>query len=144
MRPIVVDTSVFVAALLARKGANREVLRRCLKGDYVPLMGEALFAEHEAVLARETLFARCPLSRAEREALLDAHLRVCRWTRIYFTWRPNLRDESDNHLVELAVAGGAEAIVTRNVRDLKGAQLRFDALRVLRPEEIVKEARWER
>jgi len=37
--------------------------------------------------------------------------------RIYFLWRPNLRDEADNHLVELAVAGGAQAVVTRNKRD---------------------------
>src|SRR6266513_5375089 len=50
------------------------------------------------------LFARCRLSAAEREELFDIYLARCRWTRIYFLWRPNLRDESDNHLVELAVA----------------------------------------
>jgi putative PIN family toxin of toxin-antitoxin system len=144
MSPIVLDTSVFVAALLARGGANREMLRRCLQGDCVPLMGEGLYAEHEAVLAREGLFARCPLDRREREALFDAYLRACRWTRIYYLWRPNLRDESDNHLVELAVAGGAAAIVTRNVRDLGSAQLKFQGLRVLRPEDLIKEAKWER
>jgi predicted nucleic acid-binding protein len=53
--------------------------------------------------------------------------------------RPNLRDEADNHLIELAVAGGARAIVTKNVRDLRASQLHFPGLRILRPEEALKE-----
>lgn len=54
-------------------------------------------------------------------------------------WRPNLPDEADNHVVELAIAGGAEAIVTKNVKDFKGAELRFTGLRVLRPEDLIAE-----
>jgi predicted nucleic acid-binding protein len=58
---------------------------------------------------------------------------------VYFTWRPNLRDEADNPLVELAVAGGADAIVTRNLRDLGRMELRFPQLKVLGPEDFLKE-----
>jgi len=68
----------------------------------------------------------------------------CRWTRIYFLWRPNLRDESDNHLVELAVAGGAEAVVTRNKRDFRGAELKFENLAVLTPAECLRRTTWQR
>jgi predicted nucleic acid-binding protein len=75
-------------------------------------MGAALFAEYESVLRRPRLFARSRLSGAEREEFLDIFLAVCRWTRVYYAWRPNLRDEADNHIVELAVAGAASAIVT--------------------------------
>jgi predicted nucleic acid-binding protein len=60
-------------------------------------------------------------------------------THIYYSWRPNLRDESDNHLVELAVAGGATAIVTLNIRDLQNAELRFPGIGILRPKELLKE-----
>lgn len=102
-------------------------------------MGEALYLEYEAVLSRKKLFGDSLLGASEREALLDAFLSVCRWTTIYFSWRPNLKDEADNHLVELAVAGGAEAIVTKNVRDLRGPELVFPGLRVLLPEAILKE-----
>ena len=101
-------------------------------------MGAALFFEYEAVLGRESLFTGTLLNSREREQLFDAFMRVCRWTRIYYTWRPNLRDETDNHLIELAVAGGAHALVTKNVRDFRGAQLHFPELRVLRPEQLVK------
>jgi predicted nucleic acid-binding protein len=43
---------------------------------------------------------------------------------VYFGWRPNLPDEADNHLVELAVAGRASFVVTRNLRDLTRAELK--------------------
>jgi predicted nucleic acid-binding protein len=44
---------------------------------------------------------------------------------VYYLWHPNLRDEGDNHVFELAGAGGAEAIVTTNVGDFRSAELRF-------------------
>lgn len=136
---IVLDTSVFVAALLGPAGASRSVLRACLGRRLVPLMGAALFAEYESLLSRTEVFQRCLLDPLERESILNAFAAVCRWTTIYYGWRPNLRDEGDNHLIELAVAGGAEAIVTKNVRDFRSAELRFPGLRILRPEDLLKE-----
>jgi predicted nucleic acid-binding protein len=50
-----------------------------------------------------------------------------------------LRDEADNHLVELAVAGGAAAIVTHNVRDLKNGALLFPSVRIVTPAEFLKD-----
>jgi uncharacterized protein len=136
---IVLDTNIFVSALLGPHGASREVLRRCLQGHYQPLMGTTLFLEYESVLAREKLFATCPLSHEERETLLDAFLSVCEWQTVYYAWRPNVPDEADNHVVELAVAGGATAIVTKNTTDFVQAELHFPGLRILRPEDLLQE-----
>lgn len=102
-------------------------------------MGAALFAEYESLLSRSKLFEQCRLDPAEREAVLNALLKVCRWTNIYYGWRPNLRDEGDNHLIELAVAGGAKVIVTKNLRDLRSGELHFPGLRILDPAELLKE-----
>jgi len=135
----VVDTNVFVAVLSSPDGAIREILRRCLQGRYEPLMGQALFTEYESVLARSAPFARSPASSAERKALWAALARVSRWVRVYYLWRPNLPDEGDNHVVELAVAGGAEAIVTHNVRDFERTELTFPGLRVVTPGELIAE-----
>jgi predicted nucleic acid-binding protein len=103
------------------------------------LIGASLLAEYEAVLGREALFTKSRLNARERESLLDVFLALCEWTKVYYLWRPNLSDESDNHLIELAVAGGAEFIVTRNLRDLKSSQMHFPALRVISPENFLKE-----
>jgi predicted nucleic acid-binding protein len=137
---IVVDTNVFVGACLGA-GASNEVIARCLRGEATPLMGTALLAEYEDVLGRDELFERSRLDVDERDELLDIFLSRCIWTRIYFGWRPNVPDEGDNHLIELAVAGGARAIVTRNLRDLSRMELRFPKLRLLTPEDFLREIR---
>ena len=139
MTAIVVDTNVFIAALLSPQGANRAVVRDCLTGSFQPLMGQALFCEYEALLSREELFGKSPSTPRERRALLAAFLYTCRWINIYYAWRPNLPDESDNQIVELAIAGGASAIVTNNRRDFLRGELLFPELRILTPQEMLKE-----
>ena len=134
---IVVDTNVFIAALLSATGASRIIIRACLEGYYQPLMGAALFAEYEDIMAREALFATCPLDAAERDKLFNAFLSVCEWKNIYYLWRPNLQDEADNHVVELAISGNAEYIVTHNIRDFKNAQLHFPHLQIVKPTQLL-------
>lgn len=135
---VVIDTNVFIGACLGRGAANAALVA-CLHGRCTPLMGSTLLAEYEDVLGRDGLFERSPLDRAEREELLDIFLSVCQWTRVYYSWRPNLRDEGDNHLVELAVAGGARFIVTRNTLDLAHTELRFPGLDAVTPEQWLEE-----
>ncbi|MBK5292562.1 MAG: putative toxin-antitoxin system toxin component, PIN family [Acidobacteriia bacterium] len=136
---IVIDTNVLVGALLQQTGTNRRVIRACLEGKLSPLVGQTLFLEYEDVLGRASLFQRSPLSAGERWELLAALLAVSEWVQVYYSWRPNLPDEADNHLVELAVAGGATMIVTNNIRDFQRAELRFPAIRILSPSELLKE-----
>lgn len=95
---IVIDTSVFISALIGSQGASRELLRQCLRLKYQPLMGNALFCEYEQVISREKILRSCPLSAEEIQTLLAAFMSVCEWRRIYYLWRPNLKDEADNHL----------------------------------------------
>lgn len=135
---IVVDTNVLLGACLGTGAANA-VIAACLKMRCVPLIGNALFNEYEDVFGRDDLFKNSKLSGGERNELLDVFFSCCEWTRVYYLWRPNLPDEADNHLVELAVAGGADFIVTRNLRHLRNMQLRFPQLRITSPGTFLKE-----
>jgi putative PIN family toxin of toxin-antitoxin system len=134
---VVMDTNMFVAALKSSGGASRQVLRLCLQQDLSPLMGDKLFLEFSDVLERPELFDSSPATPADREALFHGFLSVCRWVNIYFLWRPNLPDEGDNHLLELAVAGGAECVITHNVSDFTG-ELRFPGLQILTPGQYLR------
>lgn len=136
MIPLVLDTNVFVSALRSGGGASREILRRCLKGNYRPLFGNALWAEYEDLLGRPVWTDYTTAE--ERQTVLAALAATGRWVSVYYGWRPNLPDEADNHLIELAIAGGARAIVTHNVRDLGRGQLRWRDLLVLTPAQCLE------
>lgn len=132
---IVLDTNILVGACKGSYYANR-LLVACLQGKFTPLVGVALLAEYEDVLRRDELFTGSNLSIDERDELLDALLSVCEWVRIFYLWRPNLKDEADNHLIELAVAGNAKYIVSHNVKDFGQAQLSFD-IAIINPKELL-------
>lgn len=135
---IVVDTSVFISALIGTEGPSREILRNCLQGGYKPLISNALFQEYEDVSKREHILDTCPLTGEEIGQLLNAFYGVCHWVPIYFLWRPNIVDEGDNFLVELALAGNATHIVTNNASDLENAELKFPGLSIVKPEELLR------
>ena len=135
---IVVDTSVLISALIGERGASREILRRCLKGNYSPLISNALFQEYEDVTSRDRIKKATPLSEKETRELLNAFYSVCKWVPIYFLWRPNLKDENDNFLIELAIAGNSNVIVTNNTKDLEGAELTFEGLSILKPDKLIR------
>lgn len=136
---VVIDTNVFIGALQARDGINRAVLTDCFMGDIDPLMGDALYYEYESLLYRHYLFEKCRLDEKERESFLNSFLSICKWVRVHYRWRPNLRDEADNHIVELALAGGAEMVLTWNKRDFHSGNLAMRHLAIVTPEEYRKE-----
>ena len=138
MVTVVVDTNILVGALLRGGGSARAVLRACLNSKYQPVIGPALLAEYEDVLSRAELFANSALPVKERWELFDGFLNQCRWVEVFYAWRPNLPDEADNHLIELAVAAQADVIVTRNLRDVSRGELKFPLLRVLAPEQCLE------
>jgi putative PIN family toxin of toxin-antitoxin system len=137
MLAVVIDTNVFVAGLRSGGGASRAVLRLALEGKLQALFGNALWMEYRELMGRPVWGDTT--SAAERSELLAALARQGRWVSVYDGWRPNLPDEADNHLIELALAGGAVAIVTHNLRDLHRGDLQLGKLRVLTPAHCLEE-----
>jgi putative PIN family toxin of toxin-antitoxin system len=130
---IIMDSNVLVSAFTSTEGASRQVLRRVLDRDADALISLPLFAEYEAVLGRPETQRRCPLTANEQTQLFDAFLSRTRLVEVYYLWRPNLPDEGDNHVLELAVAAGDAPIVTFNRRDFRRGELRFPGLIVQTP-----------
>lgn len=126
-----IDANVVVAALRSGGGASRQVIRGSLTGAYRPLLAPALVTEYE--------YAAALAGPPDWRDAVEASIAVGRWVHVYFRWRPNRRDETDNHLVELAVAGGGSAIVTHNIRDLQSGELAFPSVRVVTPAAFSRE-----
>ena len=124
---------MLVSAFTSASGASREVLRRVLKREVKAVISIALFNEYEAVLARDETQTRCPLTLSEQTELFDAFLNCTTMVELYFAWRPNLIDEADNHVMELAVAGSPCTLITHNLKDFRYSELKFPAVVIASP-----------
>lgn len=136
---IIVDTNILINVLLSpsRKSASFRVIELCLKQKVIPQMGAALFCEYEDVSKRTKIVAKSTYSELEINTLLDGIFSVSKWHKIHFLWRPNLKDEGDNHLIDLAVASNARYIITHNMKDLTSGELRF-GFDIVTPENFLK------
>lgn len=123
---VVIDCNIFISAVLSENGLAIEVLKKALQKEITPYFGEKLFCEYEDVLHRKHITSASKLTNEEISDLFDALLSVSKWTDTYYLWRPNLKDEADNHLVELAVASNSEYIITHNKKDFINSELKFD------------------
>ena len=135
---VVVDTNVLVAGLIGKKGPNREVLRLCLKGVLQPFVGNALYLEYQDLLNREHIQALCNQTSVSLMEFLDGFADACTAVDARYLWRPNLKDEADNHLIELAIAAHASFIITNNVSDFANAELKRVGFEVVTPEQILR------
>ncbi len=141
MLSVVIDTNVLVAGLIGGKGPNREVLRLCFDSTLQPFVGNALYLEYSDLLNRKDIQQLCNKTSITLSQFLDDFASTCKPVDAWFLWRPNLKDEADNHVIELAVAANAEYIVTNNIRDFAHAELKHASFEVITPEELLRRIR---
>lgn len=135
---IVVDTNVVIGALIGKEySANRKLLELCFSREFQPLINYTLFTEYEDIINRPSILGLCKRSNEEINILFDGFLSTCELVKIYYLWRPNLVDEDDNYLIELAIAGNAKILVTHNIKDFSRSQLKFPQLQIKQPKEII-------
>lgn len=125
---VVLDTSVLVAAWRSNTGASFALLEELRDEAFSIALSVPLVIEYEAVLLRHT---KPPRRRADVTALLDYFCLVGIQQRVFFLWRPLLRDPNDDMVAEVAVASQARAIVTHNAKDFEAVS-RF-GVQVLSP-----------
>lgn len=133
---IVIDTNVIIAALRSQRGASAFLLSLLGKEYFEMHLSIPLVLEYEDVLMRQR--DELGLSADDVEVLVDSLCALgIRHERIYFKWRPSLPDERDEHILDLAVKGNCEAIITYNIRDLGGAE-QF-GIRAITPQTFLRE-----
>jgi len=136
---LVLDTNVGRAAFCSPSDASAAVLRACAQGagGIVPLASVPLAFEYEEVCLRPETLSAAGLGRAEAVVFVDALLVLAEPVRLHYLWRPQLADPADKFVLEAAVNGRADAIMTFNARDFVAAAPRF-GLAVLSPVEVLR------
>ena len=130
------DTDVAVAAMRSPTGGSAELLRRIDGGGAQMLLTVALALEYEAICTLAEHRLASGLSAAEAGIYVDGLIGMAEPVKSFFRWRPQLRDPGDEMVLEAAVNGQADAIVTFNESDLREAR-RF-GIEVIRPGEALR------
>ena len=135
---IVLDTNVLVSGLCRRTGSASFEIVKAVQGRRIPIaLTQKLCSEYEAVLKRSGIRRLTDLSQEDIDLVIDALIALAMLSEAHYLWRPNLPDESDNFVLEAAVATGA-TIVTKNLRDFRDGELKFPDLQVLTPVQFCK------
>jgi predicted nucleic acid-binding protein len=106
----------------------------------VPLATPPLFLEYEDVLYRPEQRLAHGLTAGQIDSFLAGLAALIEPVDIHFQWRPQLRDPNDEMVLEAAINGRAEAIITHNVADFSGIGEWF-RIPVLRPADVLKNIR---
>jgi len=133
----VLDTNVVVAAMRSPTGASAAVLLAARKGRVVILASVPLALEYEAICCEPEHRMASGLSEHEVDVFLTAVIALAEPVETHFLWRPQLRDPSDEMVLEAAVNGRADALVTFNVRDFGTTPSRF-GIEILLPREGIR------
>lgn len=116
---IVLDTNVIVSALRSQKGASYKLLMLVGRANFEINLSVPLLLEYEDATKR--LLGQIPLTEGDIDDILDYLCRAANLREVFYLWRPFLRDPKDDMVLELAVSGQCETIVTYNKKNFVGA-----------------------
>ena len=103
----------------------------------VPLATPALFLEYEDVLKRPEQRSVSGLTLREIDRALAALAAAVESVDVRFFWRPQLSDANDEMVLEAAVNGRADALITYNLDDFLPVAPRFNLL-VVPPRDVLE------
>jgi len=132
---IVIDTNVFVASLRSQYGASYKLFMLLGSGKFEANLSVPLAIEYEE--AAKALIGKTALKTRDIDDILDYVCSVANRRKIFYLWRPFLKDPEDDMVLELAVSAGCDVIVTYNKIDFQGVE-QF-GIRALTAKEFLKE-----
>ena len=136
---VVLDTCVIFQALYSQSGASHAILQMVRNGDLQMVVSTPVFAEYCDVCLRQKSLDLFGLTAEDVRAVLDFIAYISIKIDIKYLLRPNLQDEGDNLIMELAFASDSRYLITKNVRDFNcNSELHFDGVTVITPADFMQ------
>ena len=133
---VVLDTDIVVAGMRSPSGASAAILMAARSGRMTLLATVALFVEYEAICQRAEHRDAAGLNRSETNQFLDGLAYMVEEVEAHFLWRGRLRDANDDMVLDAAINGRADTIVTFNRRDYGSVPAEF-GIEVLLPRDVL-------
>lgn len=139
MKPgIVLDSNVIYSGLRSRRGYSFKILELIPQDKFQINISVPLILEYELVLTK--FRKELGLTVQDVREFLDYICLIGKETKIYYLWRPFLRDPYDDHVLEVAVGSNSKSILTFNNKDFEGIE-QF-GIQVCSPKEFFVERRF--
>ena len=138
MMIITLDTNVLFSSLYSSSGASHQILKLIIDEKLQVAISTPVYFEYYDVLTRAEDLKKINLTIKEVEDVLDLLALLAKKYSIYFLLRPNLSDEKDNMFVECAFASSSQYLITSNIRNFKGAELKGFSFQVVTPGDFLK------
>jgi putative PIN family toxin of toxin-antitoxin system len=137
----VLDTDVIIAAMRSPTGASSAILQIAADTSQVCLLASVPLAlEYEAKCLETRHWTEAQLSKEEASIFVDAVITLVEPVHMDFLWRPQLHDPADEMVLETAINGRADILVTFNLRDYGDAPARF-GIQAMRPADAIRRIR---
>jgi len=130
---LVIDTNILVSALYSKKGRANQLLSLLGSNKFNAHVSVSLVLEYEAVLLRESMDFN--LKQNEIIDFIDSICNLSVKQEIFYLWRPYLRDQKDDLVLEVAVASNSKYIVTYNASDFIG--IKKFGIELITPKELL-------
>lgn len=137
---LILDTDVVVAAMRSPSGASAAIIRLARRGRVTLMVSVALALEYEAVCKRIEHQVAAELSEKEVNVFVDTIIGLAEPVTMHFLWRPQLRDPCDEMVLEAAINGEVDALVTFNAKDFGDVPGHF-GLELLLPRDVIMRMR---
>jgi len=131
---IVIDTNIIVSALKSRNGFSFDLLSIIDDKRFQVFISVPLVLEYEDAIKRNK--SKIKLTKSEIDTILDYICLSSEKRKIFYLWRPFLKDPKDDMVLELAVESESDYIISFNKRDFTGIE-KFN-LQVITPKEFLK------
>lgn len=136
MRNVVIDTNVIVSALKSKQGASYRLLSLIGQKKFDIYLSVPIILEYEEISKR--LLVTTQLTENDISVIIDYICQIGIPTQVFYLWRPFLNDPDDDMILELAVAGNCDSIITFNIKDFAKVEDVF-GIKIITPKKFLLE-----
>ena len=131
---IIIDTNVLLSGLQSNKGQSFKLLQKLLKDEIRIGISVPLVLEYEKILKKQ--LSRTIFTTEEIDSIISYLCKVGVPIKVFYLWRPYLRDPYDDHILEVALSANCKYIVTYNKKDF--TDVKQFGIEILSPYEFLE------